>query len=157
MLDLSSHLPELAVETGDAIVREGGAAGGIWVLVSGSLVVRKGDVVVGTIDHPGSTIGEMSVLLDAVHSATVEAAEPSRLRFAEDGKALLASDPHIATLIATGLAERLKYVTSYLADLKHQYGDAPGLTIVANVLNRLGHHSGPPVISGSAREPNPEY
>ena len=33
------------------------------MLVSGALRVRKGDVQVNTITHPGALIGEMSVLL----------------------------------------------------------------------------------------------
>jgi len=48
-------------------------------------------------------------------------------------------------------------VNTYLADLKHQYGDAPGLAMVSDVLSKLSQHTGPAAQSGSAREPNPEY
>ena len=41
MLSLSAHLPEVDVDAGDVLVREGGAAGAIWVLVEGSLCVRN--------------------------------------------------------------------------------------------------------------------
>ena len=94
--------------------------------MSGALRVVKGDVMVNTIDHPGAVIGEMSLLLGARHSATVEATQPTRLRLAANGNALLDGDPAFARLVATGLAERLAYVTTYLADLTDQYGDAPG-------------------------------
>jgi len=56
-----------------------------------------------------------------------------------------------------GLAERLNFVTSYLADLKYQYGDAPGLSMVSDVLTRLAQHQGLPAQSGSARDPEPDY
>jgi hypothetical protein len=56
-----------------------------------------------------------------------------------------------------GLARRLNYVMTYLADLKHQYGEAPGLSIVPDVLGRLAHHQKPEARPGSARDPDPEY
>ena len=157
MLSLSAHLPEVHLAAGDIVVREGGESGALWVLVSGSLQVRKGTVVVNTIARPGALVGEVSALLDTAYSATVEALEPSVLRHAADGQALLASDPRITRLVAVGLAERLNFVTTYLADLKHQYGDAPGLTMVSDVLNQLAQRQAPPARPGSARDPHPDY
>jgi CRP-like cAMP-binding protein len=157
MLVLTADLPEVTLAAGETVVREGGAAGGIWVLVSGALRVRKGDVTVNTITHPGALIGEMSVLLGVDHSATVEATEPSQFRYAADGRALLESDPAITTLIAIALAERLMFVTTYLADLTHQYGDAPGISMVSDVLRTLAQPRGPLASPGSVREPDPAY
>ena len=57
----------------------------------------------------------------------------------------------------SGLAERLDLVTTYLADLKDQYGDAPGLSMVADVLSTLSQHPGTTARPGSARDPDPEY
>jgi CRP-like cAMP-binding protein len=157
MLALSASLPAVEFRTGDIVVEEGGSSGALWVLVSGALRVRKGPVVVNTVTRPGALIGEIAVLLDGTNSATVEATEPSVLRHAADGKALLASDPLIARLVAIGLAERLNVVTTYLADLKQQYGDAPGLTMVNDVLAQLAAAQRPRARPGSARDPDPEY
>ena len=157
MLTLSAHLPEVAFVPGEVVVREGGAAGPIWVLMSGTLQVRKGNVLVNTVTQPGALVGEISLLLNSAFSATVEAAEPSVMRFAADGRAFLASDVDIATLVAIGLAERLNFVTSYLADLKHQYGDAPGLSMIPEVLRKLSQRQAPIARPGSARDPDPEY
>jgi len=157
MLALSTQLPEVTFATGDTVVQEGGAPGGIWVLVSGALQVRKGRAVVNTITQPGALIGEVSVLMNAPSSATVEATAPSVLRYAADGQALLASDPAITRLVAIGLAERLNFVTTYLADLKHQYGDAPGLSMVSDVLSQLAQRQVPAARPGSARDPDPDY
>jgi CRP/FNR family cyclic AMP-dependent transcriptional regulator len=156
-LALTAHLPEVDLAPGDVVVREGGTSTSVWILVSGRLRVRKGDTVVNTIDHPGAVIGEMSLLLNARHSATVEATEPTRLRMAANGNALLDGDPQFSRLVATGLAERLAYVTTYLADLRNQYGDAPGLSMVASVLSELERHSGPRAVPGSLRDPEPDY
>ncbi len=157
MLSLSAHLPEIELDPGETVVQEGGPSGAIWVLVSGALRVRKGDVTVNTITLPGALVGEMSVLLGTDHGATVEATVPSRLRRADDGPALLTRDPAITKLVAVGLAERLNYVTTYLADLKLQYGDTPGLSMVSDVLSELAQRQGPAARPGSARDPEPEY
>jgi CRP-like cAMP-binding protein len=157
MLALSASLPAIAFAPGDIVVEEGGSSGALWILVSGALQVRKGEIVVNTVTRPGALVGEIAVLLDGANTATVEATEPSVLRHAADGKALLASDPLISRLVAVGLAERLNVVTTYLADLKQQYGDAPGLTMVNDVLAQLAAAQGPRARPGSARDPDPEY
>jgi len=157
MLSLSAGLPEVAFAAGEAVVQEGGSPGDMWVLVSGALQVRKGEVLVNTITRQGALVGEISLLLGTAYSATVEATEPSVLRYAADGHALLSSDPDITRLVAVGLAERLNFVTTYLADLKHQYGDAPGLSMVSDVLRQLAQRQAPAARPGSARDPDPDY
>ena len=157
MLALSAHLPEVELAPGAIVVREGDAGGALWILVRGALQVRKGTALVNTVTRPGALVGEISLLLGTAYTATVEATEPSLLRYAADGHALLASDPAITRLVAVGLAERLNLVTTYLADLKHQYGDAPGLAMVSDVLSRLAQRQAPIARRGSARDPDPDY
>lgn len=157
MLSHSAHLPEVRFEPGDVVVTEGGAAGPIWILVSGALQVRKGLIPVNTVTEPGALVGEISLLLNSAFSATVEATSPTVMRYAADGRALMSSNPAISTLVAVGLADRLNFVTTYLADLKHQYGDAPGLSMIPNVLRQLAQRQSPVARPGSAREPDPEY
>lgn len=157
MLSLTRDLPEVAFAAGDLVLREGDAAGGIWVLVAGELSVHKGGVAVNVINQPGAVVGEISVLLDSRYGATVAATQPTIMRHAQDGRALLASSPAITTLVAMGLAERLNFVTTYLVDLTHQYGDAPGLAMIPDVLRELTQRQRPPARSGSARDPDPDY
>jgi CRP/FNR family transcriptional regulator, cyclic AMP receptor protein len=157
MLELSAHLPDVQVDTGHVVVREGDADRAIWVLVSGALEVMKGTVVVNTVTRPGALVGEVSVLLGKPYGATVRATEPSVLRHAADGDALLNHHPAVARLMAVGLAERLNFVTAYLVDLKQQYGNAPGLDMVTDVLRQLTTRQAPPLRPGSARDPDPDY
>lgn len=157
MLTLAAHLPEVAFDAGDVVIQEGGVAGCLWVLLSGKLEVRKGSTRVNTIEKPGAIVGEVSLLLGTRHGATIKALEPTRARFAADGHGFLLEDPEVTRLLAVGLAERLNYVTGYLADLKFQYGDTPGLSMVDTVLTRLAHHQDAPARSGSARDPDPDY
>jgi CRP-like cAMP-binding protein len=156
-LALTAHLPEIDLAPGDVVVRQGGTSTSLWILVSGALRVVKDDVAVNTITEPGAVIGEMSLLLGERHSATVEATEPSRVRLAANGHALLDHTPEFTRLVAVGLAERLAYVTTYLADLTRQYSDAPGLAMVSTVLSQLEQHKARRAEPGSMREPDPEY
>jgi citrate lyase alpha subunit len=80
MLELAADLPEVHLTPGESVVEEGGTGHGLWVLVHGSLEVRKGDVVVNTITMPGALVGEMSALLGTRHSATVVASQSSQRR-----------------------------------------------------------------------------
>ncbi len=157
MLTLSMHLPLIEIDAGEAVVNEGGASGAMWILVEGALQVFKGDVAVNTITQPGAIVGEMSVLLGTRHGATVVTTTRSSLRYADDGQAFLLGDPEITKLIAVSLAERLNFVSSYLADLKFQYGDSAGLSMVSDVLAHLAQRQSPSAQPGSARDPNPEY
>lgn len=157
MLELAADLPAVAYAPGEIIVAEGDAAGGLWVLESGALNVRKAGVLVNTVTVPGALVGEISILLGMPYSATVEVATPAVMRYAADGQAFLARDPAILRLLAVGLAERLNFVTTYLADLKHQYGDAPGLSMIPEVLRKLSQRQAPVARPGSARDPNPDY
>jgi CRP-like cAMP-binding protein len=157
MVRLSMHLPLVEMTTGVEVVSQGGPSGGVWILISGALQVFKGDVTVNTITKTGAIVGEMSVLLGTDHGATVVATEPSSLRYAEDGHAFLFGDPEITKLIAVGLAERLNFVSTYLADIKEQYGDASGLSMVSDVLSHLAERQVVTARPGSARDPNPDY
>lgn len=157
MLRMTAGLPELHFAAGDTVLTEGGPAAGIWVLVSGALQVSKNGIDINTVAQPGAVVGEISVLLGAPYGATVRTTQPSVLRHAADGRALLDSHPAISRLVAVGLAERLNFVTTYLADLKQQYGTAPGLSMVADVLRELSQHRATPARPGSARDPDPDY
>jgi len=157
MLQVSAGYPEVRFAPGEPVVHEGTSSGAIWILVSGALTVRKGDVPVNVVTHPGAMIGEIAVLLGVGHSATVEASQPSTLRYVADGDSLLSSDPAITRQVAADLANRLSFLTTYLADLTHQYGDAPGLSMVSDVLHQLENRRAPVARPGSARDPDPEY
>ena len=157
MLALTTHLPKVEYAPGDIVITEGGESAGVWILVSGSLRVTKSGKEVNTVTRPGALIGEMSILLGVPDSATVEAVARCVMRYAADGEALLTSDPKIIHLVAVGLAERLNFVTTYLADLQQQYGDAPGLAMVPEVLRQLAQRQGLVAHPGSARDPDPDY
>jgi CRP-like cAMP-binding protein len=126
------------------------------VLIEGAVEVVKGDVQINSVSDPGAIFGEMSVLLDAPHMATVRTLEPSRFHVAEDAKAFLNSDAALAHQVSRLLARRLNAMITYLVDLKHQFEDHDNhLGIVDEVLESLVHHQGEPHDPGSDRDPDP--
>jgi CRP-like cAMP-binding protein len=154
-LDATVGLPERVYRAGDVVVAEGSRTGAIWVLVSGSVTVVRGDEVISRIDQPGVTFGEISLLLDQPHGASVIAATDAVLRFAADGQAAL--DGPLARITATGLARRLDALTVYLADVKRQYGAAPGIAMVDVVLRQLTQTPGLDERPVSVRDPEPPF
>jgi CRP-like cAMP-binding protein len=137
LLALSEHLPELEFAAGATVIEEGSTGGSVYVLVTGQLVVGKSGQAVGTIEAPGSMVGEVAVLLGRPASASVKAGRASTLRHAVDGKAFLRSDPAVMERLATDLAARLTGATTRLADLRQQYDGTPGQLLLADMVSQL--------------------
>jgi len=149
---------EIELAAGDVLVREGAPARDLFVLLTGRLMVRKGDEDFIVVDAPGASIGEMGVLLDRTHTATVVAIEPSRLRVIADAATALDHDPAVLHAVATLLARRLDLVNAFLVDLQNQYRDVDGgLGLIGEVVRGLAGHHGDGLDPGSEREPDPLY
>lgn len=157
LLPLTGHLPEVDLAPGEILIEEDTRTGSIWVLVSGTVEIRKHGAVISTLAGPGTCFGEIALLLDSDHTASVVALEPCRFRHAADGRQFLLDTPEVLLAVAGGMAARLDVITGYLADLRNQYADAPGIAMVSTVLGRLSSDDGPPIRPGSARDPDPEY
>ena len=126
------------VSSGTEVLHEGGRTGHLYVLIEGRLEVIKGDSVVATIAEPGAVLGEMSVLLDKPHTATVRAAANSIVYEIDDAASFLHQQPAVALLIARMLAQRLNIANTYLADLMHQYaGHGNHLAMVGDILQSM--------------------
>lgn len=157
LLTLTDDLPEVTYAPGDVVIHEGTRTGSIWVLVSGAVDVLRGDQHISVVDRPGASFGEISILLDQPHGASVVARVPTVMRVAADGARLLDERPGFGRLAATSLARRLDALTIYLADVQRQYGAAPGIAMVTDVLRHISQQSGPEVRPTSSRDPDPEY
>ena len=105
--------------------------------------------MVAGITEPGAVVGEMSVLLDRPHTATVRAASDSIVYEFSDAASFLREQPAVALLIARLLAQRLNVATTYLADIMHQYaGHGDHLAMVGEILQSMINL---PPIEGLAR------
>jgi CRP/FNR family cyclic AMP-dependent transcriptional regulator len=117
VLDYCTGGVERKVPEGALVIHEGGKTGHLFVLLQGKLEVIKGDSIVAVLTEPGAMLGEMSVLLDQPHTATVRAASDSTIYEFDDAASFLRDQPQVALLIARLLAQRLNVATTYLADL----------------------------------------
>ena len=141
------------VSPGTLVVHEGGRTGHLYVLIEGRLEVIKGDTVVASITEPGAVLGEMSVLLDQPHTATVRAAADSAIYEIDDAASFLRQQPEVSLLIARMLAQRLNVANTYLADLKRQYGGHGNhLAMVGDILQSMINLAPTKVSPGSDRQ-----
>ncbi len=144
------------VSAGTLVVHEGGRTGRLYVLIEGRLEVIKGDTVVASITEPGAVLGEMSVLLDQPHTATVRAAADSVIYEIDDAASFLRQQPGVALLIAGMLAQRLNAANTYLADIKRQYaGQGNHLAMVGDLLQSMINLAPTQVSPGSDRQSDP--
>jgi CRP-like cAMP-binding protein len=144
------------VSAGALIIHEGDTTGHLYVLIEGRLEVLKGDTVVASIAEPGAVLGEMSVLLDQPHTATVRAASDSTIYEFSDAAAVLRETPEVALLIARMLAQRLNVANTYLADIKRQYaGHGNHLAMVGDILQSMINLPPTQVSPGSDRQSDP--
>jgi CRP/FNR family cyclic AMP-dependent transcriptional regulator len=144
------------VAAGTLVLHEGGRTGHLYVLIEGRLEVIKGDTVVATIAEPGAVLGEMSVLLDQPHTATVRAALDSVVYEIDDAATFLRAQPAVAILIARMLAQRLNAANTYLADIKRQYaGHGNHLAMVGDLLQSMINLPPSQVSPGSDRQSDP--
>ena len=141
------------VAPGTLVVHEGSRTGHLYVLIEGRLEVIKGDTVVANITEPGAVLGEMSVLLDLPHTATVRAAADSAIYEIDDAASFLRKEPEVSLLIARMLAQRLNVANTYLADLMHQYaGHGNHLSMVGELLQSMINLPPSQVSPGSDRQ-----
>ena len=144
------------VSAGTEVLHEGRRTGPLYVLIEGRLEVVKGDTVVATLTEPGAVLGEMSVLLDQAHTATVRAAEDSVIYEIDDAASFLRQQPAVALMIARMLAQRLNVATTYLADIKRQYGGHGNhLAMVGDLLESMINLPPTQVSPGSDRKSDP--
>jgi CRP/FNR family transcriptional regulator, cyclic AMP receptor protein len=117
-------LPVRELAAGEVLIEEGVRADRLYVLESGSFEVVKDGVKLARIREPELLIGEISVVLGSDTTATVVAAEPSRVRVMENATASIMSQPELVFAIAQTLARRLAGLTAYVASVRRQYADS---------------------------------
>jgi CRP/FNR family cyclic AMP-dependent transcriptional regulator len=156
ILDYCKGAVRRDVPAGTVVISEGSKTGHLFVLAEGQFEVLRGDTVVAVLSEPGALTGEMSLLLDRPHTATVRTSAPSTFYEIEAAASFLDNEPAVAVLIARLLAQRLNVATTYLADLMHQYaGHGTHLEMIGEILQSM--ISLPPlkVSPGSDRQSDP--
>ncbi len=156
ILDKCRDTPLETVPSGTVLLPEGKTSGRLYVLQSGTVEVLRGDTQVAVVEEPGAVFGEMSVLLNRPHTATVRALTPITVYVFDDAERFLRSNPEIAFLIGRLLAGRLNAATTYLVDLKRQFEDhGDHLCMVGDVLDVLIHQQDEEFSLGPERNADP--
>jgi len=159
MASILSHCngaDRLEIAAGAVLLREGETSGRLYVLAEGTLEVLRGETPIATVAEPGAVFGEMSVLLNRAHTASVRALTSASVYVFENAEGFLKSHPEIAFILARLLAERLNGATTYLVDLKRQFeGNASHFGMVGDVLDSLLHQQPEDFTPGSDLEADP--
>jgi CRP/FNR family cyclic AMP-dependent transcriptional regulator len=154
ILDLSHALPVRSFEPNVVLLAEGERTGLLYVLIDGEVEILKGDFQIAIVSDPGAIFGEISVLLDIPHMATVRAVTPCSAYVVEGGDAFLRSHEEIAYHLSKLLAQRLHGLTTYLVDLKRQFEHHDDhLSMVDDILETLVHQQRHSFTPGSDRDP----
>lgn len=120
ILSIVSTLPRVDFEAGEEILVEGAQSGRMYFLVKGLVAIVRSGVQVAEVSDPGAVFGEMALLLNAPHTATVKALVHTRFHVVEDGTKLLQENAEVSAYIAAVLARRLDSLNRYLISLKRK-------------------------------------
>lgn len=131
-------LPRMAFDDGAVLIEEGTPAGVLYFLAEGVVEISKGGVPIVEVGDRGAALGEMSVLLNAPHTAEVRAKGAVSAHVAEEPERYLGQHPEVAVYITRLLALRLNAVNRYLLDVKRQFADeGHHLAMIDEVLDTL--------------------
>lgn len=140
LLDACRDMPVKTLAADDVLIAENEPRSPLYILEAGVIEITKRDIRVNIVSTPGAMFGEVSLLLERPAMATVRALEDSTVRCVDDGLAFLREHPAANLELSRLLAKRLNGVTSYLVDLKQQFGgNDDHLGMVDEVLESLLH------------------
>ena len=93
---------------GDRVLKRGGTARNIFVVLEGTLEVRHGDTIVNVL-AAGDAFGEMAFLLERPRSFDVDAAQPARVLSLSEGaiRSMIADEPTVAAKLLLNLSRML--------------------------------------------------
>ena len=155
ILSFCQGLPEKTFGPGEVLLAEGVNERILYILIEGGVEVLKGDLQINVVSEPGALFGEISVLLDIPHTATVKTLTSSRAYVVERASEFLQSHTDIAYQLAKLLAQRVHGISTYLVDLKNQFEDHEDhLGMVDEVLESLVHQQAEECTPGSDRDPS---
>ena len=98
----------LACAAGDRVLKKGGVARNMFVVLDGNLEVRDGETLVRILS-PGDVFGEMAFLLEQPRAADVYAATDARILSLSEGtlRKLIESDPDVAAGLLLNVSKML--------------------------------------------------
>ncbi|MGA8045505.1 MAG: cyclic nucleotide-binding domain-containing protein [Dermatophilaceae bacterium] len=158
LLELCADLPEEHLAAGEVLIAEGSSPGGMFVLVSGTVLIERDGTAFAQIDFPGAIFGEMSWVLDQPATATARAAGDVVVHRISDPTTFMRERPDAAVSILRMTAARLDGLTQYLVDVKRQFaGNDDHSGMIGRIVDSLVHHQAPRPRTGSVRDPEGDH
>ena len=119
---------------GHELLPQGGKVGKLFVLRQGEVEVERDGTFINSTSQPGAIFGEMSLLLDIPHSATVRAVTDIEVFVIDDALKVLEANPGWTLQIARLLAQRVNSTTQMLAQTHQEdLADRQRLVLPQNV------------------------
>lgn len=137
MFLLTYSAPIRDLEIGDVLITQGEAGTDLFVLEVGQLAVERDGVKIATIDQHDSLIGEMGLLLQRPHSATVRAETNSKVRVVADAMKVLQRHPDITLRLAMLLSQRLDETSGLVSELSRQVSGSSERSLIGRILSGL--------------------
>lgn len=158
MIDIEqqlSNFPIIHLTSGEILLNEGEKTDTLYFLKDGELEVIKEDILIATVKDKGAVFGEIAIMLDIEHGATVKALNDCELYKIVHPKKYLVNHPDIIWHIAQILGVRLMKLNQYLVDVKHQYEGHDHLNMVDEVLETLQNQQKTNIVRrGESRKKN---
>ena len=118
---------------GHVLVPQGGKLGKLFVLRQGEVEIERDGAFISSTSQPGAIFGEMSLLLDIPHSATVRAVTDLEVFVIADALKVLEANPSWTLQIARLLAQRVNATTRQLAQSQGEVAHSDRLVLPQNV------------------------
>jgi CRP-like cAMP-binding protein len=128
-------------EAGQDIIQQGQRTGCLFFLIEGEITILKDGVPFATSSQPGAVFGELAMLLNGPHGATVRASKPSTFYVVENPREFLESSATVSLHVCEILARRLDALNQYLVNVKRQFEGHHHLGMVDEVLQVLLHRN----------------
>jgi CRP/FNR family transcriptional regulator, cyclic AMP receptor protein len=121
---------------GHVLVPQGGKLGKLFVLRQGEVEIERDGTFISSTSQPGAIFGEMSLLLDIPHSATVRAISDIEVFVIDDALRVLEANPGWTLQIARLLARRVNATTAMLAESQGEAAGDERLVLPQNVFSQ---------------------
>jgi CRP-like cAMP-binding protein len=137
LLDLAANQPKRTLASGEILISQGREGGDLFVLESGQLVVERDGVKIARIATPNALVGEMSLVLGTLNSATVRADGVTTVRVIQDARKYLEQDQAMTFRLAWLMATRLDATSAYLVELSKQHTGKAEQNLLGKILSAL--------------------
>lgn len=141
VIRLCHDLPTREISAGENLMSQGGTRLEMAVLKKGKVEITMDGQQLSIIDRPGAIFGEMAVILQCPHTATVRALEDSTFYLIEDPSTFLWERAEFNFELLKLLARRLERINKRVADQKHQAEtQREAYDMIEEIIEDVVHH-----------------